>query len=209
MDYALFLVTCLAATFTPGPAVLLAVKNSTHYGVRKAMVGIVGNMAAMMTLAGLSAAGLSALLMASDTLFTVLKLIGGGYLFYIGIKTWSAKPNRSGFRNDSPKLKGRGMTNRKLFTEAYLTGVSNPKALLFYSALFPQFMDVNHPVFEQFSLLVLIFSVCSFSALLIYAVVAEHLVNSLSDGSVGRIFNRITGGTFMAFGGVLILSNRS
>lgn len=72
MDYLLFFTICVAATFSPGPALLLTVKNSAVYGVERAVSGILGNIAAMITMAGLSATGLGVLLLASESLFLAL-----------------------------------------------------------------------------------------------------------------------------------------
>lgn len=88
MDYLLFLLICIVATFSPGPAVLLAVKNSAVHGLSKAMWGIGGNVAAMITMACLSAAGLGVVISASESLYHSVKILGGLYLIYIGIKTW-------------------------------------------------------------------------------------------------------------------------
>jgi len=162
MDYLLFFTICVAATFSPGPAVLLTVKNSAVYGVERAVSGILGNIAAMITMAGLSATGLGVLLLASESLFLFIKMVGGIYLLLLGIKTW--RSNKRTLKNYEPQASA---NNRKmLFREAYLVGVTNPKAIVFYSALFPQFIEVEHSIIPQFILLTLTFTSSSFLALL-------------------------------------------
>ncbi len=133
MDYLLFFTICVVATFSLGPAVLLAIKNSASYGVGRSITGILGNVAAMMTMASLSALGLGAVLAASESLFVVVKIVGSVYLVYLGIKTWLSTLPDTDNLDSSCKEK----CNKHLFIEAYLVGITNPKALVFYSALFP------------------------------------------------------------------------
>lgn len=205
MDYLLFFTICVVATFTPGPAVLLTVKNSAVYGVERAVSGILGNIAAMITMAGLSATGLGVLLLVSESLFLFIKMVGGIYLVFLGIKTWRA--NKRTFKNYEPQASA---NNRKmLFREAYLVGVTNPKAIVFYSALFPQFIEVEHSIIPQFILLTLTFTSSSFLALLTYALVTKKPKFCLIKEKVRATFNKVTGGIFIGFGLSLIISNKT
>ncbi|CAK2087556.1 homoserine/homoserine lactone efflux protein [Vibrio crassostreae] len=205
MDYLLFFTICVVATFTPGPAVLLTVKNSAVYGVERAISGILGNIAAMITMAGLSATGLGVLLLASESLFLFIKMVGGIYLVFLGIKTWRA--NKRTFKNYESQASA---NNRKmLFREAYLVGVTNPKAIVFYSALFPQFIEVQHSIIPQFILLTLTFTSSSFLALLTYALVTKKLKFWLIKEKVRATFNKVTGGIFIGLGLSLIISNKT
>ncbi|PMJ42997.1 threonine transporter [Vibrio cyclitrophicus] len=205
MDYLLFFTICVAATFSPGPAVLLTVRNSAVYGVERAVSGILGNIAAMITMAGLSATGLGVLLLASESLFLFIKMVGGIYLLLLGIKTW--RSNKRTLKNYEPQASA---NNRKmLFREAYLVGVTNPKAIVFYSALFPQFIEVEHSIIPQFILLTLTFTSSSFLALLTYALVTKKLKFWLIKEKVRATFNKVTGGIFIGFGLSLIISNKT
>ncbi|TVU57917.1 LysE family translocator [Vibrio atlanticus] len=187
------------------PAVLLTVKNSAVYGVERAVSGILGNIAAMITMAGLSATGLGVLLLASESLFLFIKMVGGIYLVLLGIKTW--RSNKRTLKNYEPQASA---NNRKmLFREAYLVGVTNPKAIVFYSALFPQFIEVEHSIIPQFILLTLTFTSSSFLALLTYALVTKKLKFWLIKEKVRATFNKVTGGIFIGFGLSLIISNKT
>lgn len=184
---------------------LLTVKNSAVYGVERAISGILGNIAAMITMAGLSATGLGVLLLASESLFLFIKMVGGIYLVFLGIKTWRA--NKRTFKNYESQASA---NNRKmLFREAYLVGVTNPKAIVFYSALFPQFIEVEHSIIPQFILLTLTFTSSSFLALLTYALVTKKLKFWLIKEKVRATFNQVTGGIFIGFGLSLIISNKT
>lgn len=203
MDYLLFLLVCLAATLSPGPAVLLTIKNSASYGVLKSLSGIAGNVAAMMTLASMSAAGLSAILLASDLLFSVIKYAGGIYLIYLGIVAWNSKADIR--LADSQSAKSR----RSLFAEAYFVGVSNPKAIAFYTALFPQFVNTGSPVATQLAILGLTFAGFSFAALLMCSLLTSRVQECLSAERVRSIFHKATGGVFMGFGLSLMMSEKA
>ncbi|MFM9735722.1 LysE family translocator, partial [Streptomyces niveiscabiei] len=83
---------------------LLAIKNSANFGVWQSMKGIAGNVAAVMTLASLSAAGLGAIILASDLLFSLIKVLGGLYLMYLGVKAWNTRYTKPALQKDSKPL---------------------------------------------------------------------------------------------------------
>ena len=205
MNYFVFVCFCLVATFTPGPAVLLVVKNTAKFGVKKALLGIFGNVAAVMTLATLSAIGLSAVILASESAFVILKVLGGSYLIYLGLNAWRSKKPLSVISSE----KTPSVSSRTLFIEAYFTGISNPKALAFYTAVFPQFISLEDNALAQFSLLALTFAICSFMALSVYAWFAFWGSKYLAKEAAMKWFHRLTGGLFIGFGGALLLSNRT
>ncbi|MEZ9839940.1 LysE family translocator [Vibrio sp. 10N.261.52.C11] len=159
-------------------------KNSAVYGVERAVSGILGNIAAMITMAGLSATGLGVLLLASESLFLFIKMVGGIYLFLLGIKTW--RSNKRTLKNYEPQASA---NNRKI--------------------LFPQFIEVEHSIIPQFILLTLTFTSSSFLALLTYALVTKKLKFWLIKEKVRAKFNKVTGGIFIGFGLSLILSNKT
>lgn len=98
-----------------------------------------------------------------------------------------------------------GVSRYKLLGEAYIVGVTNPKAVIFYMALFPQFIAFEHSFAKQFVLLTLTFAFLSFVALSMYAIAA----NILMKEKVSKAFNRATGGIFIGFGLSLITSNKA
>ncbi|MBD1559995.1 LysE family translocator [Vibrio sp. S9_S30] len=194
MDYILFLLICLFATFSPGPAVFLAIKNSASYGFSNTIFGILGNVVAMLAMATLSIVGLGAVLVASEAIYQALKLFGGFYLIYIGVKTW---------RSNNTLGESKCINNirrSKLFYEAFFVGITNPKAIIFYTALFPQFITVENSVIPQFITLALTFATMSFIALSTYAVVTNKVRVWLMKEKISKLFNRITGGAFVCFG---------
>ena len=206
MEYLVFLGICIAITFSPGPATFTAIKNGASYGLKYSIIGICGNEVALMLMAAISVAGLGAVIMASTVLFTILKTLGGLYLAYLGVKMLMSNPSTLTEEKNELKTKINGVS---LFVESFLVGISNPKAMAFLIAFFPQFIDPTEPVLWQFAVLGLTFMACSFSALVIYAIAATQLSAYLKQALILKWFNRVTGGIFIGFGVSLIASRQA
>jgi threonine/homoserine/homoserine lactone efflux protein len=205
--YLLFCASALAAVFTPGPAVMLALQNSTLYGWRRTALSSLGNISGLLVLIGASSIGLGAVLRTSAALFFVLKLLGAAYLIYLGVKQWRAEPAPAAQQQAHAAVETRRPLS--LYREGLLLALSNPKAILFITALFPQFILHGAPLLPQLVLLSLTFMTLSFSALMTYAV-AGHLVGSnMTEILSSRRFRRTTGSLFVAMGaGLLTLKAR-
>ena len=197
----------IVATLSPGPAVLLSVTNSLTHGFTKSVYSSLGNITGIMVVSIAAALGLGAVLQTSVLLFTVLKSVGALYLIFLGLRQWMSKnPILSGPFGDSRFSQGRNMS----FVQGFTVAVSNPKAILFFTAFFPQFMDLSKPILFQFAVLTATFMLFSFIALIIYALSAQYATSWFSRGSRGLWFNRFSGSIYIAFGfGMLRLRNRS
>ncbi|QKF81733.1 LysE family translocator [Halarcobacter ebronensis] len=203
MSYWIFLTLCIIATATPGPAVFLAIRNGAFYGFRKSLLGILGNISAMFTMASISAAGLGTLLLSSSYLFFIIKILGGFYLIYLGIK--AIRSNSFINRQNDIFQNKKGI---ELFKEAYFVGVSNPKAIVFYTALFPQFLDLEKSIFGQFLVLSGTFLFFSFLFLSLYSALASNIKVYLLKQEVIKWFNRVLGSLFIGFGVAITTSQR-
>ena len=224
----LFVSLAGAVIASPGPSALLCVTHAARYGVRPALATIVGGMTASLTLMGLSALGLGAVIAASNTLFQAIKWAGAAYLLYLGITTWRSKGGDDGVpsaetRDSAGKVETEAETEVQsepstpvpgwrtwapLYRKALIVGIGNPKDLLFFSALFPQFMDASAPIAGQLGVLALTWLVLDGSIMLGYVLCGATLLARLQQGGAGRWFQRVTGGAFIAAGGVLAASNR-
>lgn len=199
--YLLFCVTALAVVFTPGPAVMLALQNSTLYGWRHTVLSSLGNISGLLVLISTSAIGLGALLRTSATLFLLLKLAGAAYLIWLGVKQWRAGGHR---RQQATGSQTKRPARLALYREGLLLALSNPKAILFITALFPQFIGHEQPLLPQLILLSLTFMGMSFCALMTYAV-AGHLVGgNLACTMQSARLRRATGSLFIAMGAGLL-----
>ncbi|WP_083568335.1 LysE family translocator [Arcobacter sp. LA11] len=201
-DYLAYIILAITVTAVPGPAVILTIKNSLQYGYKVSMANIFGNFLAMIILASISAIGLGAIILASETIFYAMKILGCIYLVYLGIKVWT-----SPYKNEerTTKIAEKGLIT--IFKEGFFVGISNPKAIVFFVALFPQFIDPTREYFLQFTTLILTIEGISFFVLLIYALLAFKFAKYLTKEKTIKQFNKITGGIFIGFGVALLYKN--
>ena len=198
-NWLLFCSVALLVTFSPGPAVLLAISNSIAVGPRRAMISSMGNGFGLFIISGVAMAGMGVVLATSATAFMLLKLAGALYLVYLGIKQWRSKTS---IVADAPVTPGAANPNSfwKLFRQGLTVALTNPKAILFFSALFPQFITPGEPVGIQFAVLTASFVACAMLAHLFYANLARLLKSQLATPGRARLFNRISGGAFVLLG---------
>ena len=197
-NWLLFCSVSLLVTFTPGPAVMLAISNAVAIGTGRALICSLGNAIGLLFVSTAAMAGLGVILATSAAAFAAVKLVGAGYLIYLGIRQWR---NRNGFFSD-PDTSGAGedRSRLRLFGQGMAVALTNPKAILFFSALFPQFLTPQASPASQFTLLTLTFAGCALISHFCYILLAQTLRKHLAGASRGRIFNRITGGAFIVLG---------
>lgn len=196
----LYLVAAFGLSLTPGPNSLLVLTHGALHGHRKTLFTVAGGAIGFVVLIALSMVGIGALLKASAHALTVLKLIGGLYLVWLGIQLWRAPAIQ--LRADASKENTRGT---ELFRQGLLTAVSNPKALLFYGAFMPQFIDPNRDLLLQFAIMATNFVVIEFLVEYLLALLAHRIRPVLER--VGKKFNRVCGGMFVAMGIALPMTN--
>ncbi len=193
---------------SPGPAILLAVYNGVMNGSRCVRVSALGNITGLMCLSIISALGLSAILLASSFLFTLVKVVGACYLVFLGIKQLrSSRALNHNLADDE------GHTTRSLssyFYEAFIVAITNPKPILFFVALFPQFVDTNEPLLQQYCVMTVVFMVLSFISLCSYGFLAKNLKKLLANQACLKWFHRLSGGLFIGMGiGLVQVKNAS
>ncbi len=202
----LFCGVALLTCFSPGPGVLLAISNAMAVGPRHTVFSSLGNAAGLLIVSGAATAGMGALLAVSASAFLVVKLIGAGYLIYLGIKQWRSAP----MRLDATARADQPTTPARLFVQGLGVAVTNSKAILFFTALFPQFLTPGHSLLLQTVLLTLTFTVLALVSHAFYVGLFRTLRRFLSDARRMRLFNRITGGLFVVLGlSLLKLRNRA
>ena len=189
----LYLAAAIGLSVTPGPNSLLVLTHGALHGHRKAVFTIGGSALGFTLLIALSMAGIGALLQASAHALTVLKVVGGAYLVWLGIQLWRAPA--IALQPDAPTSDARGSA---LFRDGLLTALSNPKALLFYGAFLPQFIDPARDLLTQFVAMAVVFVVVECVIEMGLAMLAHRVRPWLQR--VGRSFNRACGGLFVAMG---------
>src|SRR5256885_13363 len=128
-----FLLASAAVTISPGPDILYVLAKGISQGRRTGVVSAAGFASGLSVHTTMAVVGLSALLMASSVAFTIVKFAGGAYLVYLGIKAF-----RCGGLVSVP-ASGERITGRRIFAQAFLMNVLNPKVAMFFLAFLPQF----------------------------------------------------------------------
>ena len=187
---------------SPGPAIFLAISNGMTQSMKVVAISSFANIVALFLLSTISISGIGAILIASSGLFLVVKIIGACYLIYLGVKQFqNAKSlNISKLVKQDKKVKG----SWAFFLEAFLLAFTNPKPIIFFMALFPQFLDSNVALIPQFFLLTAIFMFFSFFSLFTYGLVAKSSKKLFSNHNRMQWFHRFTGGIFISMGVVLL-----
>jgi len=204
----LYTVVAFFYVISPGPAVFLAISNCLSNSLKAVAYSTLGNISGLFILSSVSMLGLGALLMTSASLFLAVKVIGALYLLYLGIKQIRMAGKAKMTAQGQPNMPGKSMS--KYFQEGFILASTNPKPILFFTALFPQFLQLEGNVSLQFFSMTGIFMLLSFGSLMSYAMVFKHAKNALTKGQRMAWFHRITGGLFIGMSAVLLqLKNNS
>lgn len=197
----LYVAAVAVLTITPGPAVLMSVSSGLRHGVRRTFVSVLGNITTLCVIMTVSAIGLGATLATSEKIFQAIKWFGVAYLIYIGIKTFRSQQSNFDVVGESESANKIGLL--RLYTNGFLIGASNPKALLFFTAFFPQFINPAAPQLPQFLALVVTFVAFEMSCLMLYANFAARIAPWLRKPGRATMFNRLCGATFVGAGALL------
>jgi len=206
IDLALFIVAGLLLNITPGPDTLYILGRSASQGWRGGAVAALGIGAGLFVHTFAAAVGLSALLAASATAFTILKWVGAAYLVYLGVSLLFARPT---IRQRPSAL--RVVKLRTVFLQGFLTNVLNPKVALFFLAFLPQFVDPGAPNRAlSFLFLGFVFNFNGTLWNLFVAWWAARVASSLDgSGHFALWLNRTVGALFVYLGIRLVISHES
>jgi threonine/homoserine/homoserine lactone efflux protein len=204
-DFALFVAAGLLLNFTPGADTLYIVARSTSQGFRAGAMAALGIGAGCLVHIAAATFGLSALLAASATAFTVVKLAGAVYLVYLGITLWPSS-RRTQLKATPPPP----ASLRKVFAQGVVTNVLNPKVALFFLSFLPQFIDPAAPgKLAAFLLLGLVFDFNATAWNLLVAYVSARVAGRpLRSAALATWLRRVVAGTFVCLGLRLALSSQ-
>lgn len=208
----LFIAMTFVVSATPGPNMLFVMSTSARHGLRPAVLAMAGCMTALLAMMSLSAAGLGALLQSFPAVFDALRLAGAAYLAYLGVKCWRApvhdavRDTLAGQVGAATPVALTAAQSGAIYRQAFLVAASNPKAILFAAAFFPQFIDPALPKLPQFAILLTTFTVIEVAWYIVYALSGKRLSVYLQRATVMRAFNRLTGGVFIAFAGLMAVA---
>ncbi len=186
---------------TPGPGVALTLTNAMQRQARVVFAGILGVASGTFVVASLSAMGIGAVLMTSTLAFAFMKYAGAAYLVYLGVKIWRAPAVAIG------AVASTRVGIARHFAEGFVLQISNPNAILFFLALFPQFIDHRTDGLARGALLVAGYAILIVIIHSLYGIAALRARTWLGSQSGGRVLNRVSGSAFVIFGAALAASN--
>ena len=201
-NYLMYVVVAALTIASPGPGVILTINNAIQRGAYNTLSGIFGIATGVLTVSILSATSVGVILATSAVAFTAVKLIGAAYLIYLGIKMWGAQAPL----NSHVELKEK--SNAKCYIEGLSLTLSNPKPILFFMSLFPQFIDSQGSYISQFITLSLTFCCLVIAIHSGYAFLASFAKSKLLEPKGRKVLNKVSGSVFMCFGVGLAASSK-
>ena len=198
-DYGAFVVAIVVFLAIPGPGNLALITSTGKGGVRGGLAATMGVIAGDQVLMWAAVAGVAALLAATPTLFSAVQWIGAGYLAWLGWKMLTAKPG------DAPVL---NIRPRQYFQQAAAITLLNPKAIVFYMAFFPLFVDpAHHQGLVTFGAMAATIAALTFAYGLGMTLIVHFLAERLrANPRIGRTLEKIAGVFLIGFGVKLALS---
>jgi len=200
--FLVFAPACFAINMAFGPNNLLSLTNAARSGVVPAILAAAGRIVSFAVMIAIAGVGLGAVLAASESVFTIVKWAGAAYLVWIGVNLIRAEAPL--LRDDAatPRLSLRKLTLQELWVAA-----GNPKAILVFTAFFPQFVDPAAYALS-FAILGLTFLVFETFAIVVYSFIGAKLGRYVRDGRTLKWFNRTSGAMMIGFGLALIFARR-
>lgn len=199
-----YFAACWVIAISPGSGAVLSMSHGLSYGLRQTSATILGLQAGLVFILLVAGGGLGALLLASETAFMIVKVVGALYLIYLGIQQWRA-PVHAG---PEATVRVAPMSARRRFLIGLLTNATNPKGIIFMVAVLPQFIDPNRPLALQ--LFILAVTMCAVDLIVMhsYALLASRLQRFFRNVRAMRIQNRVFGSVLMGVGAALFFIKR-
>lgn len=197
----MFTVVALLIVMVPGVDSLLVLKNTITYGKGAGMFTMVGIIVALIVWTTLAVLGLATVISKSIVVFMFIKYAGAAYLVYLGIQSWRAKAQNMKLVNESEVTKGRFKNNNmNCFTQGVTTDLLNPKTLLLYVTLMPQFINPTDSVNFQLIVLATILMVISIIWLTAIVAIINLIRNWFLQEKIQQLFNKLTGVILIGLG---------
>ncbi|WP_374598303.1 LysE family translocator [Brevundimonas sp.] len=191
--YLTFLGVMAVMAVTPGPANLFSVANGVARGKAGAMLGVVGMNAATLVWFGAAALGLGALVVAFPEAFRLISIAGALYVAWLGIKSLRGAFSTAADPEDTTVRPG-----RSALVDGFMVQIANPKAVLFFTAVLPPFLDVNRPAAPQLALFAVATIGMDILSMSAYGLGGAALARRMSEPRFRRGFGVLTGMLLLA-----------
>lgn len=203
-----FVITLYTVSIIPGPSMLLALSHGVKYGARATIATCAGNATASAIQATITIAGLGAIIAASASFFLLIKYLGALYLIYLGLMFWRSPALNTADGSSQQSAKGgTKMATSELinmYKQGFIVAIGNPKAIVFFTALFPQFINLQASNILQQVMIISVTCSCAFICAMAYALGGNQLAKVFQKSSFSKVFNKLTGGCFVG-GGIAIM----
>ena len=193
---------------SPGSGAVLSMSHGLSYGVRQTTATIVGLQIGLAVILLVAGAGVGAVLLASTTAFMVVKLLGAGYLIWLGVKQWRARVDAAP-QDSGAAAEPAGLSRRPRLVRGALTNATNPKGIVFMVAVLPQFIDPRRPLAWQLAILLVTTVAVDTVVMHGYALLASRLRVLLRSARARRTQNRVFGGVLVGMGASLLMVDRA
>lgn len=197
-----FIIAVFVFILTPGPGVFATIAKAMTQGAWSALPLAIGLAFGDAVYIVFSAYGLSALATNFNAAFTVIKIVGACYLFYLAYKMWTTVPPKMNTVDVPLKQKNQGF---KSVLSGLLVSISNPKVILFYVSLLPSFFPVTHLNGLDIMVLCMVIFGCAIVGMMMYASMASYAQQQLKSLKARQRFNRV-GASFMGLAGAWLVA---
>ena len=192
----LFVITVAVLSMTPGPAVLFVLSQAIKRGATKSVWGSCGILSANIVYFILSATSLGAVIVASYNVFVLIKWIGAAYLIYLGVSGFLGKSSVVKIQTGSDLPR----SGPRILGDGFVLQLANPKALLFFTAILPQFLNTHANVPLQVLVLGVSSTLVEFAVLVAYGELAGRALAAARNPRFEKITNRIAGSLLIGAG---------
>jgi threonine/homoserine/homoserine lactone efflux protein len=191
---ALFIPTFFLVSITPGMCMTLAMTLGMSIGVKNTLWMMWGELLGVALVAVAAVLGVSTVMLQFPQVFNILKLVGAGYLMYVGINMWQSKGKLALNQDKNAKQK---VSRKQLFNQGLITAIANPKGWAFMVSLLPPFINPTMPLPIQLSILVSVILLSEFTCMMIYAMGGKTIGKVLTQGDNVKLLNKISGTLMM------------
>lgn len=200
-----YFIACWVISLSPGAGAVASMSAGRSCGFRLGYWNVLGLQIALVLQIAIVAAGLGAVLATSELAFALIKWFGVGYLLYLGWRQWTS----AGGALEAESRRPNKTSRRKLILRGFLVNMSNPKAIVFFLAVLPQFIDTSRPLLIQYVWLAATMVFVDSVVMAGYTGLAARVLAMLRSPRQQKVLNRTFGGLFMGAAGLLATVHRS
>lgn len=199
-DFYLFVLLSIFFVILPGPDIAITTKNTVSGGRHGGFKTMLGIGCALLIHTTAAILGLSALILKSAMLFSVVKYIGAVYLLYIGVRTlWALRKKQIVF-NEVITAEENKQMGSSLFTQGFLTSLLNPKVALLFLTMFPQFIQTNNQSFIPFLIMGVTYTALTILWSIVYIILINQMMTLMKKPKTQQVIEGVTGAILIAFG---------